>query len=68
MMTSQIVITSPCPHNTMVTNQSTAISRRRDKLKEVEDVCQPIVSKAYGAAGGGVGGHDEEDLGDHDEL
>ena len=46
----------------------------RDKLKEVEDICQPIVSKAYGAGGAPGGGGDaggagdEEDIGDHDEL
>jgi len=46
----------------------------KDKLKEVEDVCQPIVSKAYGAGGAPGGGGDaggsgdDEDIGDHDEL
>ena len=38
----------------------------REKLKEVEDTCSPIVSSAY-QAGGGPGGADE-DLDDHDEL
>ena len=38
----------------------------KDKQKELEDVCAPIVAAAYGAAGG-PGGADE-DLGDHDEL
>lgn len=38
----------------------------KDKLKEVEDVCNPIISAAYQAAGGAGGS--EEDLGDHDEL
>ena len=37
----------------------------KEKLKDVEDACNPIVSKAY-AAGGGAS--DDEDLGDHDEL
>jgi len=36
----------------------------KDKQKELEDVCAPIVAAAYGAGGGGA----EEDLGDHDEL
>lgn len=41
----------------------------KDKLKEVEDVCNPVISAAYGAAGGAGGGEGgEEDLGDHDEL
>ena len=38
----------------------------KDKQKELEDVCAPIVAAAYGTAGG-PGGADE-DLGDHDEL
>ncbi len=41
----------------------------KDKLKEVEDVCNPVVSAAYAAGGGGAPGmDDDEDLGDHDEL
>lgn len=40
----------------------------KDKLKEVEDVCQPIVAAAYQASGG-EDGDDEDDLGsDHEEL
>ena len=35
---------------------------------QVEDVCNPVVSAAYAAAGGAPGGEDDEDLGDHDEL
>ena len=40
-----------------------------EKLKEVEDVVTPVISKVYAASGGGAGG-DDEDLGggDHDEL
>lgn len=38
-----------------------------EKLKEVEDKCNPIVSSAY-QQGGGPGGEDDEDLGSHDEL
>ena len=36
-----------------------------DKLKEIEDICNPIVSQAYQAAGGPGGGDDDFD---HDEL
>jgi heat shock protein 5 len=45
-----------------------------EKKKEIEGICNPIVSKVYqqsgGAPGGGApgGGGDEEDLGGHDEL
>ena len=41
-----------------------------EKLKEVQDIAQPIVSKIYAESGGapGGGGEDEEDLGAHDEL
>ncbi len=40
-----------------------------EKLKELEDVANPVVSKAYAASGGAGGeGGAEEDLGDHDEL
>jgi heat shock protein 5 len=38
----------------------------KEKLKEVEDVCNPIIAQVY-KSGGGPGG-DDEDLGDHDEL
>ncbi|KAK9867574.1 hypothetical protein WJX84_012145 [Apatococcus fuscideae] len=37
-----------------------------EKLKEIEDVANPIIQGAYGAAGGPDG--DDDDLGDHDEL
>merc|ERR1712194_595111 len=42
----------------------------RDKHKEVEGICAPIVSKYYqgGAGGGGDAGGDEEDDEAHDEL
>mmetsp|Transcript_6958 Transcript_6958/g.20314 ORF Transcript_6958/g.20314 Transcript_6958/m.20314 type:complete len:673 (+) Transcript_6958:162-2180(+) len=41
-----------------------------EKLKELEDVANPVVSSAYAASGGGEGGAGgaDEDLGDHDEL
>merc|ERR1712138_181734 len=41
----------------------------KEKHKEVEGVCAPIVSKYYQAGGGGGGGMDEEDDEEaHDEL
>ena len=40
-----------------------------EKLKEVQDIAQPIVSKIMADSGGAPGGDgDEEDLGAHDEL
>jgi heat shock protein 5 len=40
----------------------------KDKLKELEDTCGPIVAKLYQGAGGPGGGSSDDDLGDHDEL
>ena len=40
----------------------------KDKLKEVEEVCNPIISAAYGKGGDEGGASADEDLGDHDEL
>merc|ERR1711865_152929 len=41
----------------------------KEKQKEVEGVCAPIISKYYQAGGGGGGGMDEEDDEEaHDEL
>merc|ERR1719480_624067 len=42
----------------------------KEKQKEVEGICAPIVSKYYQAGGGGGGGMDEEDEDEeaHDEL
>merc|ERR1712233_220501 len=41
----------------------------KDKHKEVEGICAPIVSKYYGAGGaGGGGGGEEEEEEAHDEL
>ena len=45
-------------------NQGAEKEEYEEKLKEVEGVCNPIISKAYAAAGGGGGGGDD----DHDEL
>lgn len=39
-----------------------------EKLKEVQDVCGPVISKVYAAAGGEGGAGEEDDLGDHSEL
>jgi heat shock protein 5 len=41
-----------------------------ERLKEVQDVCGPIVARVYQESGGagGAGGVDDEDLGAHDEL
>jgi len=50
-------------------NQDAEEEEYKDKLKEVEDVCNPVVSAAYAAGGGAPGADgDDEDLGDHDEL
>lgn len=38
-----------------------------EKLKEVEDICGPIISEVYQKAGGAPD-DDDEDLSDHDEL
>lgn len=44
----------------------------RDKLKEVESVCNPIISKVYGQSGGpsdsGSTGTSDDDYSSHDEL
>jgi hypothetical protein len=49
-----------------VTSRSnTEADEYKEKLKEVEDVCNPIISAAYGKSGGS---DSDEDLGDHDEL
>ena len=47
-------------------NQDAEEDEYKEKLKEVEDVCNPVVSSAYGK--GGAGEDDDEDLGNHDEL
>jgi len=42
----------------------------KEKHKEIEGICAPIISKHYGGAGGegGAGGDDEDDEEAHDEL
>eukprot|EP00210_Caulerpa_lentillifera_P004243 g4047.t1 len=44
----------------------------KEKLKEVQDVCQPVIAKAYQKSGAGAPGEDgeeeEEDSTDHSEL
>ncbi|GIL83468.1 hypothetical protein Vretimale_11174 [Volvox reticuliferus] len=46
----------------------------KEKLRDVEDVCNPIISRIYQSRGGGGGGgasgeyDSNEDLDDHDEL
>jgi len=40
----------------------------KEKQKEVEGICAPIISKYYQAGGGGGGGDDEDDEEAHDEL
>lgn len=52
-------------------NQDAEPDEYKDKLKEVEDVTNPIIAKVYQAAGGAPGGEGpggDDDLGDHDEL
>jgi heat shock protein 5 len=50
-------------------NQDSEQEDYEEKLKEVEDVCNPIISAAYQAAGGGPSdGPGSDDLEDHDEL
>merc|ERR1711998_725971 len=42
-----------------------------EKLKEVQEVCSPIISKVYKESGGAPGGGDfggDDDLDGHDEL
>jgi len=42
----------------------------KEKHKEVEGICAPVISKHYGGAGGagGAGGDDDDDDDAHDEL
>eukprot|EP00798_Chlamydomonas_sp_ICE-L_P027679 gene27679-7320_t len=45
-------------------NQDADADEYKDKLKEIEEICNPIIGSAYEASGG----EEEEDLGDSDEL
>jgi len=51
-------------------NQQAEREEYEEKLKEVEEVCNPIVSKAYaaGGEGGGEDGGDSDAEEDHEEL
>jgi endoplasmic reticulum chaperone BiP len=49
-------------------NQDAEQEDYEEKLKEVQDACNPIVSAAYQAGGGPGGEEDDSDMGDHDEL
>jgi len=50
-------------------NQAAEKEDYEEKLKEVEGICNPIVSKVYAKSGGGGGGGDAGgDNFDHDEL
>merc|ERR1712139_345035 len=40
----------------------------KDKHKEIEGICAPIISKYYGQGGGGGGGGGGDDEGDGDEA
>jgi len=48
-------------------NQSAEKQEYEDKLKEVEGICNPIISKVYDKSGGGGSSDDDEDI-DRDEL
>merc|ERR1712070_394918 len=52
-------------------NQEAEKDDFEEKLKEVQDVCSPIISKVYKESGGAPGGGDfggDDDLDGHDEL
>merc|ERR1711861_39649 len=52
-------------------NQEAEKEDFEEKLKEVTDVCLPIISKVYEESGGAPGGGDfggDDDLDGHDEL
>merc|ERR1712078_74813 len=52
-------------------NQDAEKEDFEEKLKEVQDVCSPIISKVYRESGGAPGGGDfggDDDLDGHDEL
>ena len=49
-------------------NSDAETEEYEEKLKEVEEKCSPIVSKAYAAGGGPDGDDDEDEDDDRDEL
>merc|ERR1712139_665221 len=52
-------------------NQEAEKEDFEEKLKEVQDICSPIISKVYKESGGAPGGGDfggDDDLDGHDEL
>ncbi|KAG6472334.1 hypothetical protein ZIOFF_069794 [Zingiber officinale] len=49
-------------------NQSAEKEDYEEKLKEVESVCNPIISAVYQRSGGAPGGDAEDDDDSHDEL
>eukprot|EP00919_Chromeraceae_sp_WS-2016_P046847 GHVR01111150.1.p1 GENE.GHVR01111150.1~~GHVR01111150.1.p1 ORF type:complete len:657 (+),score=184.48 GHVR01111150.1:79-2049(+) len=50
-------------------NEEAEADEIKEKHKEIEAICNPIISAVYGAAGGGGGAPSEDDYeGDHDEL
>merc|ERR1712136_353314 len=56
-------------HSWLDSNPEADAEEVKEKHKEVEGICAPIVSKYYGGGGGGGGGYDEEDEDEaHDEL
>merc|ERR1712070_60025 len=52
----------------MSSNPEADAEEIKEKHKEVEGVCAPIVSKHYGGGAGGAGADEEEDDDAHDEL
>jgi heat shock protein 5 len=52
----------------MSSNQDASGEDIKEKHKEVEGVCAPIVSKHYGGSGGSADDDEDEDDDAHDEL
>jgi len=40
----------------------------KEKQKEIEEICAPIISKHYGGSHGGASSNDDDDDDSHDEL
>eukprot|EP00195_Chlamydomonas_chlamydogama_P005654 CAMPEP_0202899796 /NCGR_PEP_ID=MMETSP1392-20130828/8464_1 /ASSEMBLY_ACC=CAM_ASM_000868 /TAXON_ID=225041 /ORGANISM="Chlamydomonas chlamydogama, Strain SAG 11-48b" /LENGTH=659 /DNA_ID=CAMNT_0049586059 /DNA_START=77 /DNA_END=2056 /DNA_ORIENTATION=+ len=47
-------------------NNDAEADEYKDKLKEVEDVCNPVIQAAYGKSGGSAEGGEDSDSGDSD--